>query len=190
MGKNETFKRLLVRKARTQQVQLFTPHCLQKNHDWPLASPWECGSWEFFVLVSEDFVIYTWSNGSCPTGLSGCSVLISGLVMCTWFHIGYYFGLPQQSIYSDICLCYQTLHKGLEPWDSRSHPWAETFHTCPFVSLPERKHILCGLRWRRALETCAWSLWTLKMHTFFPYAFALYPLLPKILLQTAIRSYK
>ena len=105
------------------------------------------------------------------------------LMICTWFHCWVLIFDCHGRLCSRKYLCYQPPHKSLGPRDSKSLPWAETFQTCPYASLLERKHILCGLRWGRALEAFAWSLWTLKMYIFFPDAFSLYPLLPKILLK-------
>lgn len=47
------------------------------------------------------------------------------------------------------CLCDQLLIKSLRPKDSNGLPGTNTFNTCPYSLLLDRKNILCGPKWGR-----------------------------------------
>ena len=72
----------------TQQVWLLVP-CVSPRKPGALTNPQPTlGSVVLRrpVMSVMDGVVFTWSSGPCPAGLSGSFAQMPRLMMCTWFH--------------------------------------------------------------------------------------------------------
>lgn len=134
-----TVARESMKEELTEQVWLLSSAVSRRiwNHDWPLTNLWECGSQNILPVVIDDSVSYTYSVNPCHASQSGGFSQTSRLMTCAWF---YCWGpeLPWLD-------AKQEMPMWSAPPDSQGLPWAETYHTWPYVSLLERGY-QCSLR--------------------------------------------
>ena len=136
------FREVVCEEEWTQQEWLLPLGCLQGNHDWRLAKPWECSPWRVLYVRDEWFGSIHLEQWTASCGLSGGFALTSRPMVCTCFHFWVLsFGHHSRGC-SRICLCYQPLHKALDPETQRVFPgWKHSIHVP--VLLCQRESTSC-----------------------------------------------
>ena len=93
MRKREDLEKLLVRKEWNSRYDCLLLTVSKGAMIDPWSIPGNVALRELFILVINDFVIYTWSSRPCPTVLSGCFAITSdwwyvlGFIVGSWFLI-------------------------------------------------------------------------------------------------------
>lgn len=118
---------------------------------------------ECLMLMINDYVLYTWSNGPCHISLPGLlctSIKIDDVHLVSflgsWVSVTMQHNLPMWPL----------LNKSLSPRDSNGPSWAETFCTCPSSLLLEWKHIVGGPRWGSSRKQVPYLCGFLLIHVF------------------------
>ena len=113
------------------------------SEPWP--TPGNVALRMFFMLVIDEFVIYTWSNGPCYTGFWACLTQTPRLMMCTWFHCCCpWVWLPRPVAKQNVST-WPAPTKSLRPCTSRLGFPGQAFHIRPCSSLLEKSALLWPL---------------------------------------------
>ena len=150
---------------------------------WP--APGNAALRMFFMWVTDDFVLYTWSNVSSSTGFSGCFTNTKIADVHLISSLGFWVLVAKPGCRAEYAYVTKSTaplrllplaYKSHGPWGTLGLPWAKTFHTRPCSSVLEKEHSCVasdkeglGSPWQTSLDPPVAYL--------FPVAFVLYSLL-------------
>ena len=139
-------------------ADLIADSCVLPSEPERVADPWPTpgnaalGVGGFFRLVIDDFVVSIWINGSFCTSLSSCLAQTSRLIKHAYFRCqGSEFQFPWLVEYQDMPVWSASL-ESLRFWDFTKLSWTLALRMSHYSSPPEKRHNLCGLRWRKTQE--------------------------------------
>lgn len=115
---------------------------------WPITG--HVTIWRFFMLMIDIFGVYTGSNGLWHTSVSRFALHKH---QDWWCAPGFIVGVLSFSchgwLHSRMCLCDQFFIKVLDPDIQTELPGMETFCTCLYGLMLERKYVQCSSGWGR-----------------------------------------